>query len=384
MSRIDDIFNQLNGVAKDAKQIVKKQKEQGKKVVGILPVYAPEELVHAAGMFPVGCWGGQVAISKAAKYLPPFACSIMQAVMEFAEDGTYQDVDAYLVSTPCDTLKAISQNLIFASPDKKVIILSHPQNNKSKAAVPYVTREYEKVKAALEELGGKPITDDEIAGSIDIYNRHRAAMMEFYRIAAEKPGLVSAVARHGVAKSGYFMLKEDHTALLEELNELLKAEPAPDWGGYKIILAGIMAEPDALLELFDEAGLSVAGDELAQESRQFRTLVPEGGTPIGRLANQWVNMGACSVIWDAEKKRAKHIVSLAKETDADAVIYCQMKFCDPEEFDYPSVMKACGEAGIPLLNLEVEQTTESVEQARTRIQAYSEMIKANRRGVKQA
>ena len=32
-------------------------KAQGKKVIGVLPYYAPEELVYAAGMVPMGMWG---------------------------------------------------------------------------------------------------------------------------------------------------------------------------------------------------------------------------------------------------------------------------------------------------------------------------------------
>lgn len=51
-----------------------------------------------------------------------------------------------------------------------------------------------------------------------------------------------------------------------------------------------------------------------------------------------------------------------------------MKFCDPEEFDYPFVKQACDAAGVPLLNLEVDQLTETAGQVRTRIQAFSEML----------
>ena len=62
------------------------------------------------------------------------------------------------------------------------------------------------------------------------------------------------------------------------------------------------------------------------------------------------------------------------QNKADGVIYCQMKFCDPEEFDYPWVKKACDKAGVPVLNLEVEQNTETAGQVRTRVQAFVEML----------
>lgn len=373
---IEEIIQTMTGAAGNVKEMVREQKQKGKKIVGVLPVYAPEALVHAAGMFPVGCWGGQTAISKAAKYLPPFACSIMQAVMEFAESGVYGDLDAFLVPTPCDTLKAISQNLVYSCPDKKVIILSYPQNNKMEAAVKYAKTEFEKVREKLEELGGQKISDQCINESLDIYDAHNTALMDFFKISGEKPGVISAVDRHAVVKAGYFMLKEEHTKLVAELNRLLAEAPKLQWKGKRIILAGILAEPDSLLKVLDEFGLAVAGDELAQESRQFRTPIPAGSDPLERMARQWQNVEACSVVLDKEKKRARHIADMAVQTKADGVIFCQMKFCDPEEFDFPSIAEECGKKNIRLLNLEVDQLSESAGQARTRIQAFREQMGA--------
>jgi benzoyl-CoA reductase/2-hydroxyglutaryl-CoA dehydratase subunit BcrC/BadD/HgdB len=374
MGRIQEILQIMTDTTANIAGVVEKQKQSGKKIVGVLPVYAPEPMVHAAGMFPVGCWGGVTTISKAAKYLPPFACTIMQAVMEFAEGGVYKDLDGFLVPTPCDTLKAISQNFIYACPNKKTIIISYPQNNKLECAVTYAKTEFVKVREKLEELSGQKITDAKLNESLDIYNAHSAAMMEFFKVSASKPGLVSAVQRHAVVKAGYFMFKEEHTKLVTELTKLLAEAPAPDWKGKRIILAGILAEPDNMLEILDEFKLSVAADELAQEARQFRTPFPGGSDPIERMARQWQNIEKCSVVLDAEKKRAKHIAELATGNKADGIIYCQMKFCDPEEFDFPSVAEAC--KNIPLLNLEIDQLSESTGQARTRIQAFSEQIGA--------
>ena len=50
------------------------------------------------------------------------------------------------------------------------------------------------------------------------------------------------------------------------------------------------------------------------------------------------------------------------------------KFCDPEEFDYPVYKKELTDAGVPMLYLEVDQQMDSVEQIRTRIQSFAEML----------
>ena len=51
-----------------------------------------------------------------------------------------------------------------------------------------------------------------------------------------------------------------------------------------------------------------------------------------------------------------------------------MKFCDPEEFDYPIYKKELEAAGIPMLYLEIDQQIDSFEQIRTRVQSFTEML----------
>ena len=80
MSKVEAILSQLKEVAANPKKAMDDYKaETGKGAVGIMPIYAPEEMVHATGYLPMGIWGAQgKQISKARTYLPAFACSIMQ------------------------------------------------------------------------------------------------------------------------------------------------------------------------------------------------------------------------------------------------------------------------------------------------------------------
>ena len=111
MSTIFELISQFKAIADDPKKAMDDfKKETGKGAVGIMPVYCPEEIVHAAGYLPIGMWGAQgKQISKARTLLPPFACSIMQSVMELQLEGAYDELDAVIFSVPCDTLKCMSQ-----------------------------------------------------------------------------------------------------------------------------------------------------------------------------------------------------------------------------------------------------------------------------------
>jgi benzoyl-CoA reductase/2-hydroxyglutaryl-CoA dehydratase subunit BcrC/BadD/HgdB len=170
------------------------------------------------------------------------------------------------------------------------------------------------------------------------------------------------------------MEKGQHTLLVSELINELKKLPAEEFKGKKVILTGIMAEPDSLLNVFGENGLTIAADDLAHESRLFRTDVPEGSDPLNRLARQWSLIEGCSLAYDPEKKRGDMLISMAKEIGADGIILCMMKFCDPEEFDYPVLSAQFEDAGIPMLYLEIDQQMQSMEQTRTRIQGFAEML----------
>ena len=375
MEGIKKILAAMQEVVSHPGQVVKDYKQKtGKGVIGCFPVYCPEEIVHAAGMLPIGMWGGQTQISKALTIVPSFCCSIMQSNIELALKGIYNDLDAVIMSSPCDTLKSIPQDWGYAIPNIKVIQIVYPQMSKIDAGAQYLKTEFQRVKREMEAISGEPITDVALQNSIKVYNEHRQILRDFCTVARNYPQSITPVVRHLVIKSGYFMEKRQHTMLVNELISELKKLPTEEWKGKKIILTGITAEPDALLEIFNENRLTVAADDLAQESRQFRTDVPAGEDPLLCLARQWSLAEGCSLIYDPEKKRGDMLIDMAKETGADGIILCMMKFCDPEEFDYPILSTQFEDAGIPLLYLEIDQQTQSMERERTRIQSFTEML----------
>jgi len=375
MEGINRILADMQRVVSNPRQVVKDYKAKtGKGVVGCFPVYCPEEIVHAAGMLPVGLWGGQTQISQALTIVPSFCCSIMQSNIEYALKGTYDDLDAVIMSSPCDTLKSIPQDWGYVIPHIKVIQIVYPQMRKLDAGIQYLKTEFQRVKNEIEAVSGEEISEEALRKSIDIYNEHRQTMRDFCMVARDYPLTITPVIRHLVIKSGFFMEKSEHTRLVSELITELKKHPAEKRAGKKVVLTGITAEPDELLRIFDENGLMVVADDLAQESRQFRTDVPAGADPLLSLAMQWAEVEGCSLAYDPQKQRASMIVNMVKESGADAVVLCMMKFCDPEEFDQPIIIEQLEAAGIPYLCLEIDQQIQSLERDRTRVQSFTEML----------
>lgn len=371
---IDKIFSELEYASNHPKEIMKKYLDEGKKVVGLLPVYTPAEIVHASGMIPMGIWGGPVEIDRAKEYFPAFACSIMQATLEYGLKGSYDGMSAAIIPCMCDTLITMTQNFKSGVKGIEMIPFVHPQNRNIEAGVEYLVTEYETVKAKLEKICGHEITEEALQNSIEVYNEHRKTMMEFVELVPKYLKTVTPYKRNAVLRSAHFMKVEEHTKLVKALIEELKAMQPEEFDGKKVLVSGIIFDQKEILDIFEENNIAIAYDNVAQETRQFRTLVPEGKNALERLARQWSNIEGCTLAYDPMKKRGKMIVEDVKRLGLDGVVYALLKFCDPEEYDYPIVKVDLDEADVPHLYLEVEQEGGSNEQIRTRVQTFAEML----------
>ena len=349
--------------------------EQGKQVVGCIAPYAPEELVHAAGLIPMGMWGGRTELKLAKSYLPAFACPIMQANMELGLKGAYQGISAVIIPTMCDTLRCMTQNWRFGMKDIPMIPIVYPQNRTSPASVDYLISEFETVLTILYTITGNMVSEKSMEEAIAVYNQHNATMREFDTAANDHLDVITPKVRHVVHKSAFFFEKGEHTALVQEIIAGLKELPAHHWTGNKIILAGILCEPEEVLDILEENQLAVVADDLAQESRQYRTDTPEkGGGALKRLALQWNARYGCSLIHELGKPRGKMLAKMCQETGAQGVISCMMKFCDPEEYDEPYLEADLRKAGIHVMNIDIDPLNHSYEQVRTRVQSFCEML----------
>lgn len=376
MRTVGEIINELKKYSENPARTIKEYEEKtGKGAIGIMPVYCPEEIVHAAGCLPVGVWGApKTTISKARAVWPPFACSVAQSITELEMNDVYKDLKAVVFSVPCDTLKCLSQK--WDSSKVPAIVFTHPQNRKDSyaSANVFAKEEYRIVKEKLEDILGVTITTEDLQKSIAVYNENRAACRAFCDTVAEYAGCITPLQRHEVLKARWFMRKEEHTALVKELTEAIKVQEKPSFKGKRVIVTGIMTEPPEVLDIFEENGMTIVADDLAQESRQFREDVPEDADPLMALAKQWNNFDGCSLATDEKKPKGQILIDAVKKYHADAVVVCMMKFCDPEEFDYPILLQEFEKEGIKSLYIETDLESGSIEQMKTRMQTFADII----------
>jgi benzoyl-CoA reductase/2-hydroxyglutaryl-CoA dehydratase subunit BcrC/BadD/HgdB len=155
--------------------------------------------------------------------------------------------------------------------------------------------------------------------------------------------------------------------------------PPSDRDGLRVVTSGIILDNPKLLSLFDENGLVICADDVAHESRSFRTDVPEHEDPMTALALQFAAQDHAPLLYDPElTKRPAYVAGLARHSGANGVVVMMMQFCDPEEMEYPSLLHALEEADIPSVKIGVDQQMRDFGQAATSLQAFADLLRVRK------
>lgn len=372
---MESVWQSLLDVARNPAPAVTGWKQRtGGKVVGWLPIYVPEELIHAAGALPVSLWGGRTEITRADAHLQGFACSVVRAVLEYGMKGTYNTVDGFIFPSTCDHIQNTADIWAAIFPDRPKFDLVYPANRQSQAASVYLERLFAGLEQWLEELTGQDVNEEKLRESISIYNRYRALMADLYNLRSRRPESLSGPEMGQIVKAALFLEKSEFNTRLAELLPWLECRVVRTTPKVRLVATGIMAEPQEILGLLDELGGAIVADDLALGARILRAPVNEALPPLKGLADRHLRLGPCSTLYDCQKGRGAHVQRLVAEHAADGVLFLGMKFCEAEEFDYPVLKAELEAAGIPLLLLEVEQQMSAVGQVRTRLQAFLEVL----------
>lgn len=373
MAEINEILALCREISGDPKRQLEKALSQGRKAVGVMPYFCPEELVYAAGMLPFGLWGTQLQANEAKRYFPAFICSILQTTLELGIKGELDGLSAIMVPICCDSLKSMGTNWEYAVKNVPVINVAYAQNRKIAAGVEFTLSQFRKIRGQLEELCGNTISDEAVKNAVAVYNDNRSALRRFTGLCGEHPQLVGARDRNAVIKAGYFMDRAGHTSLVNSLNTLLEKAPAAPWKGSRVVTTGIIADSPELLAIFEENGIAIAADQIEHESVGLYP-TPVTGDPLLGMAQRLGSLEGSCVLFDPGKKRGEELVRLVRDSGAGGVIWVMTKFCDPEEFDFVPIKRMLNQEGIRLLTIEIDQQTPSLEQVRSSVQAFAEIL----------
>lgn len=358
-----------------------KEAEPGRKAVGHLPTYVPRELIHAAGMLPVGVVGGgdRLEIIRGDAYFQSYICRIPRSTIELALSHRLDVLDGMLFPAICDVIRNLSGMWSMIFPDRYVHYVDLPQNFDPAVGGLFWRRELETLRTDFEALSGRTITDDALRASIAVYNENRAAIRDLYRARSRAPWLFPMSEAYLLLRAGNVLPPEEHTAMLRAYLELAAGDAERrDQDRSRVVLVGMFCEqpPLGLVLTLERAGCYVVDDDFLIGLRWLQEDVPLDGDPLGNLVDGYLRHSAMSASrYAPEGDRGRWVIDSVRRNVAEGVIFSAASFCDPALLDQPMLVTALDREGIPHTELKYSEDTGQFAVIREQAGTFSDSIR---------
>lgn len=347
-------------------------------VVGHFQVYFPEEIVHAAGMFPLAVMGAgdRLEAKQADSHIGSFVCSICRTSLELGLSNHLDFMDAFYTQPICDVARNLAGIWGRNFPDQISEIVYLPQNANSRHAVAYLRDEYSRLQGELEHITCRPIEEADLRRSIAVYNENRRLLRELYRIKRKTPWLLSTSEAYVLVRSGSVMLREEHNEILRSILNEIPKRVGRRQDRVRVVFEGGFCEqpPLDMLKLIEES-CYIVDDDLLIGMRWLVEDVPATGDPLHALAESYIHRSSYSCVQhDARKPKEDMLLQRVSNADAEAVILAAAKMCEPGMDEQVAYQRALEERSIPYLLLEFEEKTAGFERLRMEVETFVESI----------
>ena len=377
VARCQELFDDLNFTYARKWKAVK----PGRKVVGFMPVYVPRELIHAAGMLPLGILGGGdlLEVIHGDAYYQSYICRIPRSTIELGVTGRLDFVDGMLFPFVCDVIRNLSGLWKIMFPNVYTRFFDTPQNYRASVGGEYFRRELEELRKDFEELSARRITDDDLRASIVAYNLNRKLVEDVYSFRAEQPWKAPATEVYLLMRAGMILPAEEHTQLMRDYLAAAEQENRPMRDTTRVVVTGSFCEqpPLNLIKSIEIAGCHVVDDDYMLVNRWLVGSVATEGDPIANLATAFLKQSvetSCKYV-ESEEKKGQFLVECVRKRRAEGVIFAAPSFCDPALLDRPMLQRRLAENNIPYIALKYAENSGQMQPIREQAGTFADSIK---------
>jgi benzoyl-CoA reductase/2-hydroxyglutaryl-CoA dehydratase subunit BcrC/BadD/HgdB len=382
MGYFDFVMSEVHGLRIKELQ---DEKASGRKIIGSYCVFVPEEIVLAANATLVGlCSGADFATEDVEKLLPRNTCALIKSSFGFKIGKVcpyLESADMIVGENTCDGKKKAYETLKDLVENLYVMDLPQVKSDNGKALL---KAEYERFKAAVENLTGVSVTAESLKQAIRTVNAKRMAIHRLSSLRKADPapisGLDALLANQVFFYDNPARFTESVNKICDELEKRIEAktgvfpEKTP-----RILVSGCpQAVPNWKLPLIVEtAGAVIVGEESCVGERGTRNLTDESGQSVDDMLNAIVNryFQVDCAIFTPNPDRLDHIREMFAAYKADGVIHYGLQFCQPYLMESIPVEKALEENNIPCLRIETDYSMEDMGQLKTRVEAFVETLR---------
>ena len=343
--------------------------------LGYACAYPPLVLIDAAGYTPHRILPMSTCPDQAGQLLHDNLCPHIKRILDRALSNDLPELCGEVFINSCDAMRRLTDAWRRVRPADKIILLDLPAIA-DEPAIAFFAGELTRFTQTLTEWSGRTITSSDIESSIARFNQlHQlfAQLRERYHQGKLAGGSARMQTLYNEFMTAPF--QKSLASLQQVLNEsevtITKSNPIPVF-----LFGNVLSDPEALM-LFESCGARIVDDDFCTGSRLFAPIEIAGNQNLFlQISRSLLTRPPCARTFDPGRplKIAEDILRRARDCGARGVIGQTIKFCDPYLDRLPAVREKLREAGIPLLLLEGDCSLRTIEQQRTRIEAFVEML----------
>ena len=369
-------------------ELVEKAKGDGKICVAFVCENIPEPLLNVGNAFSVRLRAPRTdSMEISTYYMTSFLCEYSRALLERAIEGGYNFTDCIMAPDGCTMINRCVENMELLKAlgtDKDKFFYSNmeiPLKADENGKELYVLQCKNHILAPLHDTYGIDTSDAAIRKAVEEHNkvcRLIRAIGDYRK--GDKPR-ITGYEFHVLTLATYVAPKYLLIDKLEETLEELKTR-RPEKKDYRarVVVVGSEVDDSDFIKLIEDTGAYVCADRFCYGSIPGRDPIEltDDEDALTQVCSQYMYRCQCPRMMNMEKVygRKQFVNDLAKEYNADGIIYEQVKFCDP--WAYERTMGSTmlrDDFGYPVLSVDRPYNiNSSVGQMRTRVQAFVESI----------
>jgi benzoyl-CoA reductase subunit C len=353
------------------------KKRTGRKVVGYLCTYVPEEVFYAAGVLPVRIIGGHERCDLVEPHiLSNISCSFCRDCLGQGLMGKYDYLDGIVMGQTC-----LHTGQIYWIWEKHIPVeYSHfiavPHSTQTIGRFEYLKEELILLKNSIEEWIGKTITDEDLDHAIEVYNLNRKLTREIYEFRKKDNPPITGAEILDLILSCQVVDKDEHNKAMEELLKELPDRKLNRETGARLMMVGSINTDRKFMRLVEDR-LSLPATFVIEDTctglrYNFNDVTPQADRLMA-ISIRYNHRPPCPNKDWPKRRRFPFIFRLYRDYKAQAVILMNQKFCHPHQTDNAALSKLLEKDNIPTLDLEFDITLPE-GQIKIRVEALLETL----------
>jgi benzoyl-CoA reductase/2-hydroxyglutaryl-CoA dehydratase subunit BcrC/BadD/HgdB len=348
-------FDELQKHYRERNSAAQEWKKNGGKVIGYFCDNVPEELIMAAGFFPLRISGDpQEGTELAEGYRMPYpVVTFVETMMNKLLSGKYDFLDYLVIPHARDQIWRMWTMLHFAPELDPQIKLPEIYFHDDLHTTFYTSSVYNRDRAIefrkqLEKWSGKKITDKALKKAIAITNESKMLLKKVAALRAADPPRISGVEALQIIGTSMFMQKEKHNELIKDY--LKDADALPAKQGVRLFVEGSPLDNLQFYEVVESCGAVVVGEDNCWGNRYSDVPIVEIINPLESIVDRYLKKSPCPRMMPLQR-RIDYCVRNAVESKAQGALFHIYQGDNAQAWEAPEEIKALKAVGIPVAYL---------------------------------